>query len=61
MDTWIVLTTEEVAHERQRRICVLKSRGMAHSNHIRRFTFTDNGLRVSDSIHDTAARHTGGG
>jgi circadian clock protein KaiC len=30
MDTWISLNVDEVDRERRRRICVLKSRGMAH-------------------------------
>ncbi len=49
MDTWIVLTMREINSERRRRICVLKSRGMAHSNRINEFTLTDQGLRLLDT------------
>jgi|SRR5579863_9472075 len=48
MDTWIVLTIREVERERRRQICVLKSRGVAHSNRINEFELTDRGLRISD-------------
>jgi circadian clock protein KaiC len=46
MDTWIVLTIDEVNKERHREIRVLKSRGMAHSNRIHQFELTDHGLRL---------------
>jgi circadian clock protein KaiC len=49
MDTWIVLTINQVERERRRELCVLKSRGMAHSNRIYEYALTDHGLRVSDS------------
>jgi circadian clock protein KaiC len=44
MDTWILLSTTEVEHERRREIAVLKSRGMAHSNQIREFALTNHGF-----------------
>jgi len=47
MDTWIVLTIDEVDKQRRREIRVLKSRGMAHSNRIHEFELTDHGLRLS--------------
>jgi circadian clock protein KaiC len=49
MDTWIVMTFDEVNKQRHRAIRVLKSRGMAHSNHIREYALTDHGLRISDT------------
>jgi len=46
MDTWIVLTFDEVARERHRALRILKSRGMPHSNRVRDFALTDHGLRL---------------
>ena len=46
MDTWIVMTIDEVNKERHREVRVLKSRGMAHSNRVRPFELTDHGLRL---------------
>jgi circadian clock protein KaiC len=48
MDTWLLLKNIEVGGERNRALYVLKSRGMEHSNQIREFVFTDDGLRLLD-------------
>jgi len=48
MDTWIVVTIEEIERDRRRSIRILKSRGMAHSNRVHHFALTDQGLRVTD-------------
>jgi circadian clock protein KaiC len=48
MDTWILLRSIESNGERNRGIWVLKSRGMAHSNQIREFMFTDRGIELAD-------------
>ncbi|MCR4373658.1 MAG: circadian clock protein KaiC [Acidobacteria bacterium] len=48
MDTWILLKTVEVGGERNRALYVLKSRGMDHSNQIREFLLTNEGLRLLD-------------
>jgi len=48
MDTWLLLKAIEVGGERNRALYVLKSRGMDHSNQIREFVLTDNGLRLLD-------------
>jgi circadian clock protein KaiC len=48
MDTWLVLKSIEVGGERNRALYVLKSRGMEHSNQIREFLLTDDGLRLLD-------------
>jgi circadian clock protein KaiC len=48
MDTWLLLKSIEVGGERNRAIYVLKSRGMEHSNQIREFVLTNNGLRLLD-------------
>jgi circadian clock protein KaiC len=48
MDTWLLLKTVEVGGERNRAIYVLKSRGMEHSNQIREFLITEQGVRLLD-------------
>ncbi len=48
MDTWMVLTDIESGGERNRGLMILKSRGMAHSNQIREFLLTDQGIRLED-------------
>jgi circadian clock protein KaiC len=48
MDTWILLRDIESAGERNRGVYVLKSRGTAHSNQIREFLFTKNGIQLRD-------------
>ena len=48
MDTWIVLRDIESGGERNRGLYVLKSRGMAHSNQLREFLLTDEGIDLRD-------------
>jgi circadian clock protein KaiC len=48
MDTWLLLKSIEVGGERNRALYVLKSRGMDHSNQIREFLLTNDGLRLLD-------------
>jgi circadian clock protein KaiC len=48
MDTWLLLKAIEVGGERNRALYVLKSRGMDHSNQIREFTLTNDGLQLLD-------------
>jgi circadian clock protein KaiC len=48
MDTWVLLRDAESAGERNRLIYVLKSRGMAHSNQVREFLITRNGIQLED-------------
>jgi circadian clock protein KaiC len=48
MDTWILLRDIEHSGERSRGIYILKSRGMAHSNQIREFLITSNGIDLVD-------------
>jgi circadian clock protein KaiC len=48
MDTWLLLESIKVGGERNRALYVLKSRGMEHSNQIREFVLTDNGLQLLD-------------
>lgn len=48
IDTWLLLRDIELGGERNRGMYILKSRGMAHSNQIREFLLTDNGIVLSD-------------
>ena len=48
MDSWLLLSSIEVGGELNRALYVLKSRGMAHSNQIREFLLTNDGLRLLD-------------
>jgi len=54
MDTWLVLRNLEVNGERTRTLDVVKSRGMAHSNQVREFILTHEGLKLLDVV-----RHEG--
>ncbi|HZU83549.1 MAG TPA: circadian clock protein KaiC [Polyangiaceae bacterium] len=48
MDTWLLLRDTESSGERNRVLYVLKSRGMAHSNQVREFRLTDDGVQLLD-------------
>jgi circadian clock protein KaiC len=48
MDTWLLLESIQVGGERNRTFSVLKSRGMTHSNQIREFLLTGNGVKLPD-------------
>jgi circadian clock protein KaiC len=49
IDTWLLLRDIELSGERNRGMYVLKSRGMAHSNQIREFIITDNGVELREA------------
>ena len=48
IDTWLVAKIIEGNGERNRALYILKSRGMAHSNQIREFRITDEGVEFAD-------------
>jgi circadian clock protein KaiC len=48
VDTWLLVKTMEGNGELNRVLYVLKSRGMAHSNQIREFLLTDDGIELAD-------------
>jgi circadian clock protein KaiC len=48
VDTWVALKANEGNGEHNRVLYVLKSRGMAHSNQIREFLLTDQGIELAD-------------
>ncbi|MCL5095974.1 MAG: circadian clock protein KaiC [Candidatus Omnitrophica bacterium] len=59
MDTWLLLRIIESANERNRILYVLKSRGMAHSNQMREFLLTDNGIKLCNPYLGAGAVLTG--
>jgi circadian clock protein KaiC len=48
MDTWLLVRNVESNGERNRMLFLLKSRGMAHSNRVREFLLTDQGITLAD-------------
>ncbi len=48
MDVWMILSNLEANGERNRAIQIVKARGMAHSNQVREFLLTDQGIRLVD-------------
>ncbi len=48
MDTWLLLSMVRSAGERNRVLCLLKSRGMPHSNQMREFVLSDKGIDLVD-------------
>ncbi|MCU1503678.1 MAG: kaiC [Ilumatobacteraceae bacterium] len=48
VDTWLLVKTMEGNGEHNRLLYVLKSRGMAHSNQIREFLLTTQGIELAD-------------
>lgn len=49
VDTWLTVRNLEADGERNRAMYVMKSRGMAHSNQIREFLLTDEGVQLIDA------------
>jgi circadian clock protein KaiC len=49
IDTWLVLQMAQVDGERQRRLYVLKSRGMAHSHRVRELILDEGGIRLVET------------
>jgi len=64
VDTWITVRDMEGMGERNRGIFIIKSRGMGHSNQVREFIITGNGIELLDieigpeGILTGAARHS---
>lgn len=48
VDAWILIRDIELNGERNRGLYIMKSRGMNHSNQVREFTITDQGLQLED-------------
>jgi circadian clock protein KaiC len=50
VDTWLQLSNHELAGERNRAITVLKSRGSEHSNQLREFVLSSDGVEIVDAF-----------
>ena len=48
VDTWITVRDMEGIGERNRGIFIIKARGMGHSNQVREFVITNNGIELLD-------------
>jgi circadian clock protein KaiC len=49
VDTWLLLSIQDLAGERNRAIVVLKARGTAHSNQLREFVLSSDGIEIVDA------------
>jgi circadian clock protein KaiC len=59
IDTWLLVRDLENGGERNRGLYVLKSRGMPHSNQIREFTITRQGIELCEPYNGPAGVLTG--
>jgi circadian clock protein KaiC len=55
MDTWLLLYNRESNGEHNRQLYLLKSRGMAHSNQVREFILSSEGIKLRDAYVDRRA------
>jgi circadian clock protein KaiC len=58
-DTWVLLRDIELNGERNRCLYILKSRGMAHSNQLREFTMSPQGIKLIPAYVGTGGVLTG--
>jgi circadian clock protein KaiC len=56
MDTWMLVSTETTDDQRDRKLSILKSRGMAHSDEVRRFVFSSHGIQLRPFRRKAAVR-----
>lgn len=59
VDTWLLVRDLESGGERNRGLYILKARGLAHSNQIREFRLTGQGVQISDVYLGDAGMLTG--
>jgi circadian clock protein KaiC len=59
LDVWLQVRDIEVSGERNRGLYILKARGMSHSNQIREFTLSSDGIHLSDVYLGPAGMMTG--
>jgi circadian clock protein KaiC len=59
IDTWLLVRDMESGGERNRGLYILKSRGMPHSNQIREFSLTSQGIQLRDAYLGPAGVLTG--
>lgn len=50
VDTWMMVQDIEVEEERTRSLCIMKSRGMAHSHIVRMFNISTKGISLGPII-----------
>ena len=50
IDNWVQLRNLEFQFQRDRGVFIQKARGMPHSNQIREFVLTDDGIRLLDVV-----------
>jgi circadian clock protein KaiC len=55
VDTWIMVQDIEVDSERTRSLCVMKSRGMIHSNEVMKFKISTKGITLLPIVHNIKA------
>ena len=48
VDTWMMVQDIEVDAERTRSLCIMKSRGMLHSNQVKRFIISNKGIDLKE-------------
>ena len=58
MDAWVLVSDIEDGLARRRRIQILKSRGMSHSNYVREFQISDRGVEIFPSDAEGAGSDT---
>ncbi|MBC7887231.1 MAG: circadian clock protein KaiC [Ferruginibacter sp.] len=58
VDTWMMVQDIEVEEERIRSMCIMKSRGMEHSNKVRRFTISKTGITLSAIVRKEKGTNT---
>jgi len=59
MDTWLLLLNTESNGEYNRQLYLIKSRGMAHSNQVREFHLTNDGVHLREAYVGTGGVLTG--
>jgi circadian clock protein KaiC len=50
VDTWMMVQDIEVEEARTRSLCIMKSRGMVHSNMVRAFNISNKGITITPII-----------
>jgi circadian clock protein KaiC len=61
MDAWILVAVDTVDDQRSRKLYVLKSRGMPHSDEVRRFRFASRGIELLPSAKGARKARAGAG
>ena len=59
VDTWMMVQDIEVDAERTRSLCVMKSRGMVHSNEVQKFIISSKGITLIPIVRIQKGTSTG--